>query len=127
MDPATKGIVDRNLVKQHQRTAGRGRSEAAQRNPFRGGIGYQRTGTAKKFEPGNLPQLVIERNPRRLAQLLGSKKSGAGGAITRSQGGPVGSDRHTLQRMFQQHMHGRGAVQVDRRWLEVGSCDLHPA
>src|ERR1700689_2843903 len=127
VNPTTERIGNWNLVKYHQRAAGRGRSKTAQGNTFGGGVRHQRTGTAEKLKAGRLAQLVVERNPGRLTQLLGVKNAGAGRTVRRGERRAVSGDRYGFEWVLQKHVNRRRTFEVDRGGLIVGSGYLHPA
>ena len=82
VDPATDGVVQRNVVLGHQGAAGGGGSQAAQANALRRGVGDERTGAAEKLDAGKLAHLIVE---------------GDGGGGLEGFRGKLASDGRTLQ------------------------------
>ena len=101
IDPAAEGIVGGNAIPEDERAAGAGRSDTAQRDALRGGVGDQAGRAAEEAETGHIAQAVVEIRPGTLL------KGGAvqGGNVGRGFGGNFldygdgGSDRLRFRRV----------------------------
>ena len=127
MNPATVGIGDRDLIESHQRTAGCGRAQPAQGNPFRRGIGHQRTGAAEKLESWNLAYLIVKRNPCCLAQLLRTQNADARRTIRSGHRGTISRYGDAFEWLLEQNVKRRLPLKRGRGGFKVRCFDLHLA
>ena len=78
INPAAKGIVERDTVSQDQRAARSTRAESAQRHTLRCGIGRLAARSAQQRKADHVAQLVVGRERPPLLQLCGADGHGVG-------------------------------------------------
>ena len=92
VNPSADGVVEGHIVVGNKRAAGGGGTEAAQADALRCGVGDERTGAAEELEAGNLADLAVEGDGRRVAESALREQPRGGGAFKRAERSAVGGD-----------------------------------
>ena len=113
MDPATHGIIERDVVGCDQGAAGRRGAQPAEADALRGGIGDQRRRAAEQLDPGKRAHLSVHGDGRGGLQIDALKRARGDGTFERAERFPIGCDGDHFSRGSGFHLDGGIGADLD--------------